>query len=91
MSEKDNHNFDSMGQLCLFFRIADLCTVYYCTTTWYNNWYIQQMQNLKAVNRKVVAGFGDGFLYRVLIILAIAILRPHFNQTIDWQISYFDK
>ena len=67
MSEKDNHNFDSMGQLCLFFRFADLCTVCYCTTTWYNNWYIQQMQNLKVVNRKVVAGFGDGFLYRVLI------------------------
>ena len=62
MSEKDNHNFDSMGQLCLFFRIADLCTVYYCTATWYNNWYILQMQNLKVVNRKVVAGFGDGFL-----------------------------
>ena len=37
MFEKQNHSFDSMGQLYLIFPIADLCTAY-CTSTWYK-WY----------------------------------------------------
>ena len=65
MFEKQNHSFDSMDQLYLIFPIADLCTAY-CTSTWYK-WYIQQMQSLRAVNRKVVAGFENGFFYRVSI------------------------
>ena len=55
-----------MGQLYLIFPIADLYTAY-CTSTWYNWWYLQQMQSLRDVNRKVVAGFENGFFYRVSI------------------------
>ena len=65
MSEKQNYSFDLMGQLHLIFPIADLFTVY-CVSTWYN-WYIQQMQSLRVVNQKVVAGFENGFFYRVSI------------------------
>ena len=54
-----------MGQLYLIFPIAGVCAVY-CTSTWYD-WYIQQMQSLSVVNRKVVAGSENGFFYRVLI------------------------
>ena len=50
MSEKQNHSFDSMGQLYLIFPIADLCTVY-CTSTWYN-WYITADAKLESCQSK---------------------------------------
>ena len=50
------------------------------------------MQSLRAVNRKVVAGFENGFFNRVSITYwLLQYLGPHFNQTINWQLSNFDK
>ena len=49
------------------------------------------MQSLRAVNRKVVAGFENGFFYRVSIHIGYCNIYAEFKQTINRQISNFDQ